>query len=154
MRPTSEVVLRQPVKNESAKANLSGTHKAFMKGKKRPVPAVVFQQLSARGELRYARGKLLEIVDLVEEGDVQTLALEQSVRDCNVLRDTPPSSCRVAVLDLHRLGRHDLFNDSVITAALGELCHRVPGATTYPVLDAKVTLNFCKQLTKAIDADH
>jgi hypothetical protein len=146
------VVLRQLVKDEFAKAKLPGTHKAFMEAKKWPALAVVFQQLSARGELRHVRNKLLELVDWVEEGDVQTLALEQFVRDYNVLHDRPPSSCRVAALDFLRLCLRRLLNDSIITAALGTICHRVPGTTTYPVSSTNVALNVCKELTKAIDA--
>jgi hypothetical protein len=154
LRPTSEVVLRHFVKDEFAKTNLHRTHKAFMKAKKWPALAVVFQQLSVRGELRHVRAKMLELVDWVEEGDVQTFAREQSVRDYDVLLDTPPSSCRVIALDLLRLRRRGLLNQSIITAALETICHRVPGATTYLVLSANVALDVFKQLTKAIDAGH
>ena len=64
------MVLRQHVKDESAKASLSGPREAFMKAKKWPALVVVLQQLSARGVLRHMRGKLLKLIDWVEEGDV------------------------------------------------------------------------------------
>jgi hypothetical protein len=154
LRPTTEVVLRQVVQDEYAKANLPGTHKPFTKAKKWPALAVIFQQLSARGELRHVRGKLLELSNWVGEGVVQTFAREQFVRDYDVLRDTPPSSCRVTVPDLLRMRRRGLLNDSIVTAALETICHRASGATSYPVLSANVALDVCKQLTKAIDAGH
>lgn len=57
-------------------------------------------------------------------------------------------------LDLPRLRRRGLLNDSVITAASETICDKVPGAVTYPMLSANVALNLCKQLTKAIDMGH
>ena len=93
--------------------------------------------------------------DSVDEGDIQTLALKQFVRDYDDTSSTlpqPPPGCRVTALDLLRLCTCGLLNDFIINAALETICSPLPGTATYHVLSRNVSANICRQSISAIRA--
>ena len=96
--PTDETVLRQLISDEFTKAGLSGPHSVCLKALRWPALCDILQQLANRDEYKHLRGKLLELVDWTEAGDIQTFALERFVRAYSVSHEMPPPNCRVTAL--------------------------------------------------------
>jgi len=150
---SNDDALRQLIRAEFAIARLSGSGEAFKKAKRWKILHDILRELSYRPDLKAVSDQLAQVADWIDEGDIQTLGLEHSIRDYAL--GTPPEphpNCRVTVLDLLRLRQCGTLNDTIITAALNTICSRVSGAATYPILSRNISLNICKQPINAIRA--